>query len=39
LTTGDKNLTVPEGGSALALLGIALAGIEGARRVFRARKA
>jgi hypothetical protein len=31
--------TVPEGGSAVALLGIALAGIEGARRVLRARKA
>lgn len=30
--------TVPDGGSAVALLGIALAGIEGARRVFRARK-
>jgi VPDSG-CTERM motif len=31
--------TVPDGGSAVALLGIALAGIEGARRVLRARKA
>ena len=31
--------TVPDGGSAVALLGIALAGIEGARRIFRARKA
>jgi hypothetical protein len=30
--------TVPDGGSAVALLGIALAGIEGARRIFRARK-
>jgi hypothetical protein len=29
---------VPDGGSAVALLGIALAGIEGARRIFRARK-
>ena len=39
-STGDKNLSsVPDGGSAVALLGIALAGIEGARRVFRARKA
>jgi hypothetical protein len=31
--------TVPDGGSAVALLGVALAGIEGARRIFRARKA
>ena len=30
---------VPDGGSAVALLGIALAGIEGARRMLRARKA
>ena len=30
---------VPDGGSAVALLGIALAGIEGARRMIRARKA
>jgi hypothetical protein len=30
---------VPDGGSAVTLLGIALAGIEGARRIFRARKA
>lgn len=30
--------SVPDGGSAVALLGIALAGIEGARRIFRARK-
>jgi len=29
----------PDGGSAVALLGIALAGIEGVRRVIRARKA
>lgn len=31
--------TAPDGGSAVALLGIALAGIEGARRIVRARKA
>jgi hypothetical protein len=31
--------TVPEGGSAVALLGMALAGIEGARRLVRTRKA
>ena len=37
-TSGDKELTVPDGGSAVALLGIALAGIEGVRRIFRARK-
>jgi VPDSG-CTERM motif len=30
---------VPDGGTTVALLGIALAGIEGARRMFRARKA
>jgi hypothetical protein len=30
---------VPDGGSAVALLGIALAGIEGARRLIRSRKA
>jgi hypothetical protein len=30
--------TVPDGGSAVALLGIALAGLEGVRRMFRARK-
>jgi VPDSG-CTERM motif len=30
--------TVPDGGSAVALLGIALAGVEGVRRMFRARK-
>jgi len=39
MTTGDKSLTVPEGGSAVALLGIALAGIEGVRRALRARRA
>jgi len=38
LTTGDKDFTVPDGGSAVALLGVALAGIEGVRRMFRARK-
>jgi hypothetical protein len=37
ITTGAPG--VPDGGSAVALLGIALAGIEGARRVIRARKA
>ena len=31
--------TVPDGGSAVALLGIALAGIEGVRRLVRTRKA
>jgi len=31
--------TVPDGGSAVALLGIALTGIEAARRMIRARKA
>jgi hypothetical protein len=30
--------TLPDGGSAVALLGIALAGLEGVRRMFRARK-
>ena len=30
--------SIPDGGSAVALLGIALAGIEGVRRMFRARK-
>jgi len=42
LNSGDKNLgglTVPDGGSAVALLGIALTGIEAARRLFRARRA
>jgi len=34
--TGPR--TVPDGGSAVALLGIALAGLEGARRLIRARK-
>lgn len=32
-------ITVPDGGSAVAFLGIALAGIEAARRMFRVRKA
>ena len=36
-TTGT--IGVPDGGSAVALLGIALAGIEGARRLIRSRKA
>jgi hypothetical protein len=31
--------TVPDGGTTVALLGIALAGLEGVRRMFRARKA
>ena len=30
--------SVPDGGTAVALLGIALAGVEGVRRMFRARK-
>src|SRR5438876_4996303 len=39
-SSGDKNLTtVPDGGSAVALMGIALAGIEGVRRLLRTRKA
>ena len=38
LTTGDKDFIMPDGGSAVALLGVALAGIEGVRRMFRARK-
>lgn len=37
-TTGDKNLKVPEGGSTLALLGIAMVGLEGLRRKLRACK-
>jgi VPDSG-CTERM motif len=37
--SGDKNLTVPDGGSAVALLGVALAGIESVRRLLRTRKA
>ena len=36
-TTGTVG--APDGGSAVALLGIALAGIEGARRLIRSRKA
>jgi hypothetical protein len=35
LTTGDKDLTVPDGGSAVALLGIALVGVEALRRRLR----
>lgn len=38
IVTQSFHQTVPDGGSAVALLGIALAGIEGARRIFRARK-
>ena len=42
-TSGTKfnfiTTTVPDGGSAVALLGIALAGIEGVRRMIGARKA
>jgi len=34
-----QGVTVPDSGSAVALLGIALAGIEGARRLIHARKA
>jgi hypothetical protein len=37
-TFANSQTAVPDGGSAVALLGIALAGIEGARRLFRARK-
>jgi hypothetical protein len=39
LESATFTTSVPEGGSAVALLGIALAGIEGARRFLRARKA
>jgi len=47
ITAGAANIhlesatisSVPDSGSAVALLGIALAGIEGVRRAFRARKA
>ena len=35
----SATISVPDSGSAVALLGIALAGIEGVRRAFRARKA
>jgi hypothetical protein len=31
-------MTVPEGGSAVALLGMAIVGLEGLRRKIRARK-
>lgn len=37
--SSSTTTAVPDGGSAVALLGIALAGIEGARRMIRARKA
>jgi hypothetical protein len=37
--SADASESVPEGGSAVALLGIAFAGIEGARRMLRPRKA
>lgn len=33
-----NGVTVPDGGSAIALLGMALVGVEGARRMIRARK-
>jgi hypothetical protein len=35
LTTGDKDFIVPDGGSAVALLGIALVGVEALRRKLR----
>jgi len=35
----SATISVPDSGSAVALLGIALAGIEGVRRAFRARRA
>ncbi len=38
-TATSSNSAVPDSGSAAALLGIALAGIEGARRLIRARNA
>ena len=37
-TTGDKHVTVPDGGSTVALLGLALLGLDGLRRKIRARK-
>ena len=37
--SSSTTTAVPDGGSAVALLGIALAGIEGARRLIRSRKA
>jgi VPDSG-CTERM motif len=37
-TFANSQTTTPDGGSAVALLGIALAGIEGMRRMLRARK-
>jgi hypothetical protein len=36
--SGTVTAQTPDGGASVALLGIALAGIEGARRMFRARK-
>jgi hypothetical protein len=36
--SGSVSFEVPDGGSAVALLGIALAGVGGVRRMFRARK-
>ena len=38
-TFANSQTAVPDSGSALALLGIALAGIEGVRRALRARRA
>ncbi len=38
-TATSSTSTIPDSGSAVTLLGIALAGIEGARRMIRARKA
>jgi hypothetical protein len=38
-TSSVHTSAVPDGGSAVALLGIALAGIEGGRRILRRRKA
>jgi hypothetical protein len=35
LTTGNKNLQAPDGGSTVALLGLALGGVAAARRKFR----
>jgi hypothetical protein len=39
LSFTNTTAATPDGGSAVALLGIALAGMEGVRRVIRARKA
>jgi hypothetical protein len=35
LTTGNKNVQTPDGGSTVALLGLALGGVAAARRKFR----